>query len=165
MSGGTPQPQVPPIDLDKGGRIPQVLNTYVGPSVGWVPTDYPTSIEFLIDGGGQTISTGFKGVLVIPFWLIINDWIIMSDVACSATIDIWKCPQANYPPTIANSITGSAIPTITSAVFAKSSVLTGWNTEINQGDVLGINVSSLTAGTPIRITFVIECVRILGRPG
>lgn len=165
MPGGTPIPQRPPVDLDKGGRIPQIVNTYCGPTVGWIPSDDPLSIEYVIDGNGQAVGTGYKGFLVIPAWCIINDWILGSDVACSATVDFWKCTQAQYPPTIANSITGTAIPTLTNSAFTKSSTLTGWNTEINQGDIIGFNIASITLGAPTRITAVIECVKILGRPG
>lgn len=165
MPGGIIQPQVPPVDLDKGGRIPQVVNTYVGPSVGWVATDNPASIEYVIDGNGQSLSIGYKGFLIIPFWLIINDWILGADVSCTAVMDVWKCTQAQYPPTVANSITGIAQPQLSNQALAKSSTLTGWNIEINQGDVVGFDIQSISVGAPTRLTLVLECVRILGRPG
>ena len=37
------------IDLDKGGRKPQNHRTYLGPTVGWVYTDEPTYIEWVLD--------------------------------------------------------------------------------------------------------------------
>lgn len=165
MPGGIITPQVPPVDLDKGGRIPQVTNVYLGPSVGWVPSDDPASIEYVIDGNGQALGPGYKGFLVIPFWLIVNDWILGADVSCTAQMDVWRCTQANYPPVVANSIVGSAPPVLTAQSFAKSSTLTGWSIEINQGDVLGFNITSISVGAPTRLTLVLECVRILGRPG
>lgn len=165
MPGGIITPQTPPIDLDKGGRIQQVRNTWCGPSVGWIPSDDPASIEYVIDGNGQALGTGYKGFLVIPFWLIINDWILGADTVCSATVDIWRCTQAQYPPVLANSITGTAIPALTNQNFQKSSLLTGWSIEINQGDVIGYNIASITSGAPTRLTMILECVRVLGRPG
>lgn len=165
MLGGSPVQQVPPVDLDKGGRIPQVVYTAQGPSLGWLPTDLPTSIEYVIDGNGQALGTGYKGFLVIPIWAIINDWILGADTVCTASVDVWKCTQAQYPPTVANSICGGNLPALANANFAKGVTLTGWNTEINQGDVVGFNVSSISAGAPTRLTIILECVRILGRPG
>lgn len=153
------------IDLDKGGRRPQIHRTYLGPSVGWVSTDEPTYILYVINGGGIDISVGFKPPLTIPEWVIATEWTLMSDVAGSIQIDVWKIPQSTYlagtVPTSANSITGTDIPKLVGQVANSSEALTGWTTEIKQNDVLAFNVDSCS--NIKRVTLTIQCVRIIGQ--
>lgn len=100
------------------------------------------TITFIIDGGGSAITTGIKGDLEIPFACTILTWTLLADRSGSIQIDIWKNTYANYPPTVANTITGSAKPRIIGAVKGQSSILTGWTTTINAGDILRFNVDN-----------------------
>jgi len=100
------------------------------------------TITFIIDGGGSAITAGIKGDLEIPFACTILTWMLLADRSGSIQIDIWKNTYANYPPTVANTITGSAKPLISGAVKGQSSILTGWTTAINAGDTLRFNVDS-----------------------
>jgi hypothetical protein len=59
-------------------------------------------------------------------------------------VDIWKDTYGNYPPTVGDSITAAAKPTITSSNKGQSSTLTGWNTSINSGETLRFNIDSVT---------------------
>lgn len=102
------------------------------------------AIEFIIDGGGDTITTGIKGDLEIPFACTITRATLLADQTGSIVVDIWKDTYANYPPTGADSITASAIPTISSATKSQDSTLTGWTTSIAAGDTLRFNVNSVT---------------------
>jgi len=115
------------------------------------------SITFIIDGGGTVITTGIKGDLEIPFACTINQWTLLADTSGSIVIDIWKDTYANYPPTVADSITGSADPTITTATKGQSSTLTGWTTSISAGDTLRFNVDSVTSIT--RVTLSLKVTR------
>jgi hypothetical protein len=81
----------------------------------------------------------------------------MADQSGSIVVDVWKDTLANYPPTVADSITASAPPTITSAQSASSSSLTGWTTAINTNDVLRFNVNSATTIT--RVTLSLSVTR------
>jgi hypothetical protein len=81
----------------------------------------------------------------------------MADQSGSIVIDVWKDTLANYPPTVADSITGSAKPTLVSAQSATSSTLTGWTTTISANDVLRYNVDSATTIT--RVTLSISITR------
>ena len=65
-------------------------------------------------------------------------------------------------PTPADSICGSALPTLTAGVAAESAVLTGWDTQINQNDVLTFHVNSISS--LISATLILRCVRVLGNP-
>jgi hypothetical protein len=72
-------------------------------------------------------------------------------------MDIWKDTYANYPPTSADAITGSAAVSITNNVKNQSSTLTGWTTAVAENDVLRFNISSVT--TIQRLTITLDLVR------
>jgi hypothetical protein len=115
------------------------------------------SITFIIDGGGNTITTGVKGFLEIPFGCTINRATALADQSGSIVVDVWKDTYANYPPTDADSITASAPITISAATKSQDSTLTGWTTAITAGDILGFNVDSVT--TVQRLTVALRIVR------
>lgn len=116
------------------------------------------SISFIIDTGGSVvIPTGIKGDLTVPFACTITEWTLLADQSGSIVVDIWKDTYANYPPTVADTITGSALPTITSAVKGQSSTLTGWTATIAAGDTLRFNVNSATTIT--RVTLSLKVYR------
>jgi hypothetical protein len=69
---------------------------------------------------------------------------MLADQSGSIVVDIWEDTYANYPPTDADSITASAVPTITTAVKSQDSTLTGWTTAIVGGSTLRYNVDSVT---------------------
>lgn len=100
------------------------------------------SVTFVIDGGGSAISTGVKGDLVVEFAGTITQVTMAADQSGSIVVDVWKDTYANYPPTVADSITASAKPTITTATKSQDSTLTGWTTSISAGDTLRFNVDS-----------------------
>jgi len=62
----------------------------------------------------------------------------------SIVFDIYKDTYANYPPTVANTITASAKPTITTAIKSQDTTLTGWTKTFSKGDIFRINVDSVT---------------------
>jgi hypothetical protein len=101
-----------------------------------------------IDGGGSAITTGAKKVyLRVPWNCTITGWTILLDQSGSIVIDVWKDTYANFPPTVADTITASAKPTVTTATKATSTTLTGWTTALAAGDVLEFNVDSITTAT------------------
>jgi len=104
-------------------------------------------IAFIIDGGGSVLTTGIKGDLEIPFACTINQVTTLLDQSGSIVVDIWKDTYANYPPTVADTITASAKPTVSTEVKAQDSTLTGWTTAIAAGDSLRYNVDSITTAT------------------
>lgn len=108
----------------------------------------------VIDGGGSAITTGVKGDVSLDFACTIQGWTLLADQSGSIVIDIWKDLYANYPPTVADTITASAKPTISSATKATSTTLTGWTTAIAAGDTLRFNVDSAT--TVQRVTLMLK---------
>lgn len=106
-----------------------------------------SSIGITIDGGGSAITTGVKGYIEVPYACTIVRATTLADVSGSIVIDVWKDTYANYPPTVADTITASAKPTISSATKAQDSTLTGWTTSVSAGDIIGFNVDSCTTIT------------------
>ena len=105
-----------------------------------------TAITFTLPDEGAAISTGIKGKagFRVPFACTITGWYLTADASGSLVIDIWKDTYGNFPPTSADTITASAKPTLSSAIKAYSTTLTGWKTSIAEGDYLIINVVSCT---------------------
>lgn len=118
-----------------------------------------STINFVIDGGGSAITTGVKGFVQVDFACTIQSVTLLADQSGSIVVDIWKDSYANYAPTDADSITASAVPTISSATKSTDSTLTGWTTSIAAGDILGFNVDSIT--TCERVTVCLKVKRTL----
>lgn len=109
-------------------------------------------ISFVIDGGGSPLTTGAKGALEIPFACTITAATLLADQTGSIVVDIWKDTYANYPPTVADTITAAAKPTISSAVKAQDTTLTGWTVAVSAGDILRFNIDSITTITRILVS-------------
>jgi len=117
-----------------------------------------TGLNFIIDGGGSAITTGVKGFVEIPFDCEITQVTMLADVSGSAVVDIWKDTYENHAPTDADSITASAVPTITTAIKSQDSTLTGWTKTFSAGDILVFNVDS--ASTITLLTIALKITRV-----
>jgi hypothetical protein len=117
------------------------------------------NLHFIIDGGGSALATGVaKGCLKIDFACTIVEVTLLADQSGSVVIDIWKDTYTNYPPTVADTITASAKPTITTATKSQDNTLTGWNKDIAAGDILKFNVDSVTTIT--NVTVVLKVTKL-----
>lgn len=116
-------------------------------------------IGITIDGGGSVITTGVKGFIRVTKACTITAATLLSTdasaTAGSIVIDVWKDSYANYPPTVADTITASAKPTLSSSNKSEDTTLTGWTTSISAGNILGFNVDS--ASTVTRVTLGLTC--------
>lgn len=139
---------VPVVTIDTKGRVTALTSATI--------TKGDRIVGAVLDGGGSVLTTGAKKAYVsIPLAGTITKWRILADVSGSIVIDIWKALYANYPPTVANTITASALPTVSSAIKNESSTLTGWTTSVAAGDVLEFNINSVTTITRARIELFI----------
>ena len=129
------------LTVGTNGQKPKAAS---GEATGLLWVDDLATIIFVIDGGGSAITTGQKGHLEIPFACTIQQVTMLADQSGSIVVDIWKDSYANFPPTVADTITASAKPTIITAQKSQDSTLTGWTTAITAGDVLAFNVDSVT---------------------
>ncbi len=116
-----------------------------------------STIVFIIDGGGSAITTGIKGDLVVDFPCTIKSVTMLADQSGSIVVDIWKDTYANFPPIDGDSITSSAVPTISGATKSQDATLTGWTTSIAAGDILRFNVDSVA--TIERLTITLKVTR------
>ncbi len=113
------------------------------------------SISLIIDGGGSAITTGVKAYLEVPVACTITVATLLADVSGSVVIDLWKVAYASYPPTVTNTITASAKPTISSAVKSRLTTLTGWTTAVSAGDILAVNVDSASTIKKLTVSLTI----------
>lgn len=113
----------------------------------------PRAVGFTIDGGGSAITTGIKGFVQCPYSGLITRWTLVADQVGSLVVDVWKDTYANAPPTVADTITGSEKPTLSSAQKNEDTALSTWITAVTAGDVFGFKVDS--ASTVTRATLVL----------
>jgi len=111
-----------------------------------------SQITIVLGSIGQALATGVKGYHDVEYSGIISAAVMLADQSGSVVVDIWKDTYANYPPTVADTITASAKPTIASATKSLDTTLTGWTTAITAGDVLGYNVDSVTSIQQVTVT-------------
>ena len=104
-----------------------------------------SAIEVIIDGGDSAITTGVKADIEVPFNCTILQATALANETGSIQVDIWKDTYANFPPTDADSITGSNPITISSSNKSQDSTLSGWTTTISAGDILRFNVDSCSS--------------------
>jgi hypothetical protein len=70
------------------------------------------SIQAVITANGSAITAGIVGDIEIPFAATLTAVRLFADLVGSIVIDLWKDTYANYPPTVADTITASAKPTL-----------------------------------------------------
>ena len=116
-------------------------------------------VNFVIDGGGSAIATGIKGDIHCDFGanVTILAVTLLADQSGSIVVDLWKDTYANFAPTVADTITAAAKPTISAATKSQDTTLTGWTTTITDGDVIRVNVDS--AATVTRVTLSLKVRR------
>lgn len=112
----------------------------------------------IIDGGTAVPSTGIQGAIYIPTACTITGYQLMATKFTSGStgnmvIDLWLDDSGAYPPTIADTITASAKPTLSSAASSFSTTLTGWGTAVAAGDVIFVNLDSVATVTQASFQF------------
>lgn len=107
---------------------------------------------------GQVITTGLKYFLEVPFACTITGWTLFADAVGSIVIDVWKDTYSAFPPTVADTITGSEKPTLSGVQKNQDLTLTTWTTSIAAGDVLAFNVDSATTVKQATLTLRVTAV-------
>ena len=103
------------------------------------------------DGGLAAPASGSYQDVIAPFAGTITGWTLLGDDDGSAVVDIWKEADPNLPPTVADSITASAKPTLSGDIHAQSTLLTGWTTTFSRGDVFRFRLDSATNLTKVML--------------
>lgn len=94
------------------------------------------------DTGGSALTSGSVVYFTIPFAGTITGWDIAAD-AGTCTIDVWKIASGTAIPTIANTITASALPALASGTVAQSTTLTGWTTSVAANDIVAFDLKTV----------------------
>ena len=70
----------------------------------------------------------------------------------SAIVDVWQCALANFPPTVANTITPSTKPTLSAQSIVTDTVLSGFtSTSVTAGDFFIANLVSASTSTRVSV--------------
>ena len=109
-------------------------------------------LRYTLFQNGAVLTTGIKGDLSVPYSATIASVTLLADQSGSIVVDIWKDSYANYPPTVADTITAAAKPTISATTKYTDSTLTGWTTALTAGDTLRFNIDSVSTVTRVEIT-------------
>lgn len=103
-------------------------------------------------GGGSDIPDGTVIDSYQPAAGTITGAVITSTESCSIVIDLWRDTYTNSPPTVADTITASAKPTLSSSVKSKDVTLTGWTKTISADDIIRASVDSNTCTGTVTLT-------------
>lgn len=114
------------------------------------------TIYLVLDGGGQTITTGVKADVRVPYTGTITGWEIVANASGSIVIDVWKDTYANFPPTVADTIAGTEKPTLSSATKNQDTSLSTWTTSLTAGDWLRFNVDSATTVQRVALAIMVD---------
>lgn len=131
--------------LDGNGKVGKGQTRYVD-----------ASISFVLGSGTSVVATGLAGFVRVPFACTITSVELLADQAGSIVVDIWKDTYANHPPTVADSITAAAKPTLSAASKYVDSTLTGWTTSISENDILAFKVDSAATVTLVTVVLRLE---------
>lgn len=105
------------------------------------------SIGIVVDGGGGVVTTGEKGLTRPKYSGTITGWTMLSDIAGSCVIDVWKDTYANSPPTVADTIFG----TKPNLVSQDKNEATGLSISFTSDDVFKFKVDSATTLTWVKL--------------
>lgn len=104
------------------------------------------------DGSALDVADCAIVYVSVPIDCSINELVLLAEGGPSTCIvDVWKATFANYPPTVADTITGATTPTISSSNSARDEELNGWTRDISAGDILAFQVQSTTNFNMIQI--------------
>jgi len=133
-----------------GQTIESIIDTTPVLTVSSAGVDIPTKItdtEVIygagFDGGGVAVAVGAELEIRVEQGFTITGWFIIANQSGSIEIDVWVDTFANFPPTVADTITGGSPPDIVSSDKGSGGV-GGWATAVNDGDVLKFHVNSVS---------------------
>lgn len=112
-------------------------------------------VSFSLDGQGSPITAlGTWYLAAVPFNGTITAWNMVADTSGSIVVDVWKTATGSVP-TIANTITAGASPTLSGAQAAFNGSVAGWTTAVLAGDVFAFHVNSAATLTKLSLTLSI----------
>ena len=132
-----PGPAGPAGPAGEAGAVGATGATGTGVSIhGVTVTNYPNAVV-----------PGLQGYFRFHEACTIVGWTLIADQVGSVVFDVWKANDAL--PTVTNTITASAKPTLSSSQYTHNETLSGWTTSIAAGDVLAYNIDSCSTITQV----------------
>jgi hypothetical protein len=122
----------------------------------WALDNGTTNLCLIKSSNGVALAAGIIGDIEVHHAATITAVTMLADQSGSAVVDIWKDSYANFPPTVADTITAAAKPTISAATKSTDSTLTGWTTSVAAGDILRFNLDSVATITRLGIFLTIK---------
>jgi hypothetical protein len=105
---------------------------------------------------GPTLSSGVKAYLEVPFPCNVTGWTLLANQSGNIQLDVWKDTYAAFPPTVADTITGSEKPALSGAQKAQDLALSTWTVFIAAGSILAINIDAAVSPTVKQVTLTIR---------
>lgn len=109
--------------------------------------------------GGGDIPTGLQAYIEIPMSLTITGWTLVAsefDSDIDLVIDVWKTDFASFPPTVSDTIAGTEKPTLSGEQAAQDLSLSTWDADLDAGDVIAINIDSISLVE--QATLTLRCI-------
>jgi hypothetical protein len=113
------------------------------------------NLQFMLGDGSGVVAGGVHGDYEVPYACVIQKVDLLADQIGNLVVDIWKDSYANFPPTIADTITAAAKPTLAGTIKSTDSTLTGWIKDIAAGDILRFNVDSSLTLTRVLLSLTV----------
>lgn len=115
------------------------------------------TLNFIIDGGGTSITTGIKGIVILDADYNLTAWTIYGDSTGVFDVSVRLSAEGTYPKTSAATF-GTAIVAPSLGAGEVGDRVTGITTvQITAGDILQFNVTS-NAGAHTRVTVALRLV-------
>ncbi|MGE0366929.1 MAG: hypothetical protein AB7Q00_14475 [Phycisphaerales bacterium] len=115
-----------------------------------------SALTFRLDALGDVIATGPVWDQPAPFAGTIVSWMLLADGLGTVELEVWKDTFANFPPTAADKISGSAPLVLSNQSKNQSSTLTGWSPNFAQGDILRFNMNNCLAITKLTVVLFVR---------
>ena len=130
-----------------GGFSNVTIGSHLSFSAGTLDTAPSTTVRSFgatFGDTGATLALGAGSVVyfTVPYACTIAAWNITVD-AGTVTFDVWKIGTGTAIPTVANTITASAKPQLSSGTALHSTTLTGWTTAVTANDIFGIQLNTV----------------------
>lgn len=139
-------------------------NTLSEPAVGQVRYKPLHLLVFEFDGFGNVLATTIDDAQIeeMPWDCTLLKWRVIeaskTPISATATIDVWKDAYANYPPTVADAMTGAGTkPNLASTTKNEGTDFTSWTTTgMVKGDVPRASLTAVTLAKKLRLVLTVE---------
>jgi hypothetical protein len=119
-----------------------------------------SGVEYVISNLGSVLVTGVQPYFTMPYQGVITSAALVVSPSGSLSIDIWRTSYAQFDggvthPVASDSICGGNYLSITSGTKATSN-LNSWTLSFGQGDILAINIQSVSSVTSANLSLYVS---------